>query len=69
MLENKSKSSSSDLSTPSKKIVSAMDSSKENFTSPVLQISGGSNITINLHILLITCLYNTADECHCKVPK
>ena len=44
---------SSDLGTPSKKIVSqpiiqeAMDSSKENFTFPVLQISGGSNIAIN----------------------
>ena len=25
----------------------AMDSGKENFSSPVLQISGGSNITIN----------------------
>ena len=45
--------SSSDLGTLSKKIVTqpvvqeAMDSSKENFSSPVLQISGGSNITIN----------------------
>ena len=44
---------SSDLGTVSKKVVSqpvvqeGMDSSKENFTSPVLQISGGSNITIN----------------------
>ena len=44
---------SSDLDTVSKKAVSqpvvqeGMDSSKENFTSPVLQISGGSNITIN----------------------
>ena len=48
--------SSSDLFTLLKKIISqpiytvvqeGMDSSKESFTSLVLQISGGSNITIN----------------------
>ena len=49
--------SSSDLGTLSKKIVTqpvvqeAMDSSKENFSSPVLQISGGSNITINFRTM------------------
>ena len=41
------------MGTLSKKIITqpvvqeAMDSSKENFSSLVLQISGGSNITIN----------------------